>query len=73
MDTVIGLFVSPSGTLYAHVQGGRCRPATAWEMRHCVASAPKHPAGFAAAFPTLGAWMTTPEIPFPLLSTGTAN
>jgi len=33
MDTVIGLFVSSTGTLFARLSGGRCRPATAWEMR----------------------------------------
>lgn len=73
MDTVIGLFVTSNGALYARVQGGHCRPATDWEKHHCVASAPKAPAGFADAFPNLGAWMTKPEVPFPLLPTGTAN
>lgn len=42
MDTVIGLFVSPSGALFAHLAGGRCRPATAWEMR-ALGALPRKP------------------------------
>ena len=32
MDTVVGLFVSSTGALFARLTDGRCRPATAWEI-----------------------------------------
>ncbi len=43
MDTVIGLFVSPSGALFAHLASGRSRPATTWEM-HALRAWPQTPA-----------------------------